>query len=113
MVLAHDHDVGLGEAGAHALVGLAGAQAAVEVELLAERDVHGAEAGPDRRRDRGLDRDLVAPDRLDHPVGERGALALVDVGAGLLPFPLELDAGCLEHAPRGLGQLRPGAVSAV
>ena len=38
-------------------------------------------------------------------------LLLVDVGAGLLPVPFELDAGRLEHPPGGLGQLRPGAVA--
>jgi hypothetical protein len=43
-VLPDDHDVGLGEASAHALVGLTGPDAAVEVELLAQRHVDRAVA---------------------------------------------------------------------
>ena len=78
-VLADDHDVRLGEARAHALVGLAGPDARVEVELLAQRHVDRAEAGADRRGGRALDREPVAADRVERAVGERRALLLVDV----------------------------------
>ena len=57
-VLADDHEVGLGEAGAHALVGLARPHAGVEVELLAQQHVDRAEAGAHRRGGRALDADL-------------------------------------------------------
>ena len=60
-VLADDDEVDVVVAGAHALVGLAGPQARVEAELVAQRHVDRAEAGADRRRDRALERDLVAP----------------------------------------------------
>ena len=61
------------EEGADALVLLAGADAGVEVERLAEVDVDAAEAGADRRGDRGLQRDLGAAARLDDAVGHGGA----------------------------------------
>ena len=64
-VLADDDEVDVVVAGAHARVGLAGPHRHVEVELLAERHVHGAEAAADRRRDRALERDLGPPDRLE------------------------------------------------
>ena len=110
-VLADDHDVGLGEARAHALVGLAGADAGVEVELLAQRDVDRAEARADRRGGRALDGDAALADRVERAVGQRVALRLVDVDAGVLEVPVELDAGGLEHAPGRLRELGPGAVA--
>ena len=110
-VLADDHDVGLGEARAHALVGLAGADAGVEVELLAEGDVDRAEARAHRGGRRALDGDPALADRVERAVGERVALRLVDVDAGVLEVPVELDSGGLEHAPRGLRELGPGAVA--
>ena len=110
-VLAHDHDVGLGEPGAHALVGLAGPDAGVQVELLAQQHVDRAEAGADRRRGRALDADPVR--LIDSSVRSGNGLpsSLVDVLAGGLLVPLELDAGRLEHPAGGLGQLGPGAVA--
>src|SRR5215213_3077566 len=110
-VLAHDHEVGLGEAGAHALVGLARPDAGVQVELLAQQHVDGAEAGADRRRRRALDPDPVALDRLERAIGEGVALVAVDVLAGRLLVPGELDAGRLEHAASRLRQLGTGAVT--
>ena len=110
-VLADDHDVRLGEARAHALVGLAGPDAGVEVELLAQRDVDRAVAGADRGGGRALDRDAALADRVEGAVGERVALRLVDVDPGVLEVPVELDAGGLEHSLRGLRELGPGAVA--
>ena len=110
-VLAHDHDVGLGEARAHALVGLAGPDARVEVELLAQQHVDRAKARADRRGGRALDADLGALDRVQRRVGERVAVGLVLVDPGLLAVPLELHAGRLEHSPRGLGELGSGSVA--
>ena len=110
-VLADDHDVRLGEARPHALVGLAGADAGVEVELLAQQHVDRAEARAHRRRGRALDADAVALDRLQRAVGERVALLGVDVLAGGLLVPLELDPGGLQHAPGRLGELGAGAVA--
>ena len=70
-----------------------------------------AEAGADRRRDRPLDGDAVAADRLDHAVRERRALGGDGGLAGVLHVPVEADPGRLEDAPRGLGQLRADAVA--
>ena len=61
------------EEGPDALVLLAGADAGVEVERLAEVDVDAAEAGADGRGDRGLERDLGPAARLDDAVGHGGA----------------------------------------
>ena len=110
-VLAHDHDVGLGKVGAHALVGLAGADARVEVELLAQRHVDRAVAGADRGGRGALDGDAALADRVERAVGQRVALLLVDVDARVLEVPVELDAGGLEHPLGGLGELGPGAVA--
>ena len=110
-VLADDHQVGLRKAGAHPLVGLARPDARIEVELLAQRDVDRAVARAHGRGGRALDRDPALADRVEGPVGERVALLLVDVDAGVLEVPVELDAGGLEHAPGRLGELGPGAVA--
>ena len=60
-VLADDDDVDVLVPRADARVRLARAQAGVELELVAKRHVDRAEAGADRRRDRALERDAVAP----------------------------------------------------
>ena len=110
-VLADDHEVGLREAGAHALVGLARADARVEVELLAQGHVDRPVARAHRRGGRPLDGDAALADRVEGAVGERVPLLLVDVDPGVLEVPVELDAGGLEHAPSRLGKLGPGAVA--
>src|SRR5207237_9574035 len=60
-VLADDDQVDVVEAGAHAGVGLAGAHLRVEVELLPQGDVDGAEAAADRGSDRALAGDARLP----------------------------------------------------
>ena len=99
-VLAHDDDVDAVVAGADARVRLARAHARVELELVAERDVDRAEAGADRGRDRPLERDAVALDRLERLVGKRRAGLLHHVDPGLADVPVELDARRLEDAAR-------------
>ena len=111
-VLADDDQVDVLEARAHAGIRLARADLPVEVEALAQRDVDGAEAAADRGRDRPFERDAGLADRVEDVVRQRVAAVLVHhVGAGLAHVPVELDAGRLEHAPRRLGQLGPGAVA--
>ncbi len=111
-VLAHDHEVDVVVACAHALIGLAGAHLGVEVESLPQRDVDGAEPLADRRRDRPFQRYAVAPDRVERRLGKRLAAVLVHhVCAGRPDVPLEVDAGRLEHAARRLGELRARAVA--
>ena len=111
-VLAHDDEVDARITGTHALVALARAHLAVEVEGLAERDVDASKARADRRRDWPLERDAVLLDRLQDVVGERVAAVLVhDVGPRLLHVPVEFDTGCVEDPARCLGKLGPGAVT--
>ncbi len=111
-VLADDDQVDVVEPAAHAGVALAGADLAVKVELLAERDVDRAEAAADRRCDRPLQRCAGLTDRVEHFGRQRiAAVLLHHIGAGLADVPLELDAGRLENAPRRFGELRPGAVA--
>ena len=110
-VLPDDHDVGLGEAGADALIGLAGTDARVEVELLAQEHVDRAKARAHGRGGGALDAHPVALDRLQRAVRERRALLGVDVLPGRLLVPVELDAGGLQHAAGGLDELRAGAVA--
>ena len=64
-VLADDDEVDVVEAADDALHRAGRAQVRVQAERLAERHVDAAEALPHRRRDRALDGDLVAPDRLE------------------------------------------------
>ena len=96
---------------AHAGVGLARPDAREEAELVAQRDVHRAEPGADRRRDRALERDTGAPDRGERLVGQRRARGLHHLDPCLLHVPREVDPGRLEDAARGLGELGPGAVA--
>ena len=65
-VLADDHEVHVLVARLEALHRAGRAQVRVQAEHLAERDVDAAEARADGRRDRALEGDLVAPDRLEH-----------------------------------------------
>ena len=111
-VLADDDQVDVVEAGADALVSLAGAHLPVEIEGLAQADVDRAETAADRRGDRALDGDAGAADRFQRPLRARVAAELNHAGgARLLQVPVELDAGRLETPAGGLGQLGAGAVA--
>ena len=111
-VLADDDDVHRLVTRAHAGIGLAGPQAGVEVQLVAQRDVHRAEPRADRRRYGSLEGHARVADGRQRLLRQRVAVVrLHDVCARLLHVPLELDAGCLQHAARCLGQLGPGAVA--
>src|SRR5262249_61140820 len=87
------------------------AKTGVELELVAERDVHRAKPGTDRRRDRTLEGDSVLFDRLERLPRERRARFLHHVDAGLADVPVQIDTRRLEHALRRLRELRPGPVS--
>jgi len=59
-VLAHDHEVCLGKARPHAFVGLAGPDAGIQIQLLAQQHVDGPKARADGGRRRPLDADAGA-----------------------------------------------------
>ena len=78
-VLAEDHHVRLGrvaERAGHTWEVADGAEADVEVELLAERDVERADPAAHRRRQRALDRDREVARRLERLVGEPDVAAV-------------------------------------
>ncbi|MNT43971.1 hypothetical protein D3C72_1804700 [compost metagenome] len=94
-------------------VGLAGTDAGVEVQALAQAHVHRAEAGADGGADGALERHLVAADALEHGVGQGVLVArALHVGhAGFDLLPLELDAGGFQDAGGGAGDLGTDAVA--
>ena len=110
-VLADDDEVDVLVARVEALDRARRAQVRVEAERLAERDVDAPEARPDRRRDRALERDLVAADRFEDVVRQRRAVLGDHRLAGLDDLPLELDPGRVEDASSRFRQLRPDAVA--
>ena len=110
-VLAHDDQVDVVVAGANTWVALAGADERVEVELLAQRDVHRSDSLPDRSRQRPLDRDLVAPDRLEYVLRHRRAVLLHHAQARVLHVPIELDAGRFQDAPGGFADFRTDPIA--
>ena len=110
-VLADDDQVDVLVARVEALHRAGRAEVGVQVERLAERDVDAAEAAADRGRDRALERDLVAPDRLEDVVRERRPVLRDGRLAGLDRLPFEADAGRIEDAGGRLRQLRTDAVA--
>ena len=99
-VLAEDHDVdrlGVLERRGHALVVLDRADAGVQVEVLAQRDVERAEAAADRRGQRALDRDHQVLDRGERLVGE--VVAAVE----LLRLLAEVDLAPMDLALAAVG----------
>src|SRR5581483_2163683 len=110
-VLADHDEVDVWVPGGNARERARGADGREQVELVPERDVHAAKARADRGGDRALERHSRAPDLIEDPIGERRPRALEGLRAGELDRPFELDAGRLEHAPRGLGHLRTDTVA--
>ena len=97
-VLADDDEVDVLVARLEALDRPGGPQVGVQPQDLAERDVDAPEPRPDRRRDRPLERDLVALDRLEHVIGQRRPVLGHHGLARVDGLPLELDARRVEHA---------------
>ena len=110
-VLADDDEVDGVVPRPHTAVRLAGADARVQAELVAQRDVDRPEARADRGGDRPLQGDAVPLDRFERRRRQRRPLRLHHVDAGFPDVPREVDAGRLEHTARRLGELRPGAVA--
>ncbi len=110
-VLADDDEVDVLVARLEALHRAGRAQVRVQAEGLAQRDVDAPEALADRRRDRALEGDLVALDRLEDVLRERRPVLGDDALAGVHDLPVEGDAGGVEHATGRLRQLRTDAVA--
>ena len=66
-------------------------QVGVEIQRLAQPDVHAGEPLRDRRRHRSLERDLVPPDRVEQRAGQRLVVPLEGRHARVVPLPLDVD----------------------
>ena len=82
-----------------------------QLEFLPEPDVHRAEPGAHRRRERPLEREPVLADALDGGVGQRRAGGIDRRHAGQLFVPVEPEAGGLEYLHRLRGDLRADPVA--
>jgi hypothetical protein len=83
----------------------------VQVESVAQRHVHRAEAFTDRRGDRALESYSPLTNRGNQARGQRCPLLRQAGGAGLAQVPLERHAGRLEHPSRGRHDLRADPVA--
>src|SRR5262249_53500820 len=77
--------------------GLRGTHVGVEIEFLAQRDVHGAVAAAHRGRERPLEGELGAADRIEGGVGKRRAGFVDGAHAAVLFVPVELHAHRVER----------------
>src|SRR5438105_2631194 len=110
-VLAHHDQVDVAARGGHAGIGLRRPQVRVQVELLAERHVHRAKAGAELGRERALERDAVAPHRLESLFWKRRAALRHRGHADIVNVPLDLHAGGFDGAACGLDDLRARAIA--
>ena len=110
-VLAHHDEVDALEPARNARQRARRTEVGVELELLAELDVDRLEALPHGCRDRSLEGDLGAADRVEHGVGQRLAAERHRFGAGEVAVPVELRAGGFEDAHGRRGDLGADAVA--
>ena len=87
-------------------------QVRVQIERLAQADVHAREPLADRRRHRALERDLVAADRVDaaRPAAA-GPCARTRATPASWRLPVDRDAGGGEDADDGVGDFGADAVA--
>src|SRR5581483_784104 len=110
-VLADDHEVDVAHRRLDALVRLRRPEVRVQVELLAECDVHGAHARSELRRERSLETDLVPPQRVERGLRERVAEPLQRGDPDVVDVPFDLDTGCLDGTARRLDDLGARAIT--
>src|SRR6266704_1130816 len=110
-VLADHHEVDVAARRGHAGVGLRGTEVRIKVELLAERHVHRAEAGPELGRERALQRDAVAPHGLERVLRKGRAVLRHRGHADVVDVPLDLHAGRFDGAAGRFDDLRARAVA--
>src|SRR5690606_12863711 len=109
-VLANEHDVDVVVATARNQV-LGGTHVGVERELLPQRDVHRPETAAHRRGERALERQSGAPDAVECCLRQRIAGGFNRCDTAELAIPVELEAGRLQDANRGCGDLRADSVT--
>ena len=110
-VLAHDHEVDIAAGRRYPGIGLRGAEVCVEVELLAQGDVHRAKPCAELGRERTLERDAIAADRVEC-VFWKGRAVLLHCGhADLVDIPADLHAGRFDRTTCGFDDLRARAVA--
>ena len=102
----------------HALEPAHRAQAHVQIQHLAQRDVQRADAAADRRGQRALDRHQVFAAGGDGLVRQPGVEQVVRLLAGVHLHPVDLALaavgllhGCIDDAHRGAPDVRAGAVA--
>src|SRR6266702_6540504 len=110
-VLADHHEVDVAARRGHAGVGLRGTEVRIKVELLAERHVHRAEAGPELGRERALQRDTIAPHGLERVLRKGRAVLRHRGHADVVDVPLDLHAGRLDRTAGRFDDLRARAIA--
>ena len=110
-VLADDDHVHALEPGRHSRNVPDRTKVRVEVERLPQSDIHAGEPFADRRRDRTLERDLVAPDGVEHFARQRAARFLDGSYSGQLRVPVDGGARCSKDPLNGVGDFGPDAVA--
>src|SRR6266513_176415 len=110
-VLAHHDQVDVAARRGHAGVGLRRPEVRIQVELLAERNVDRTKAGAELGRERSLERDAVAPNRIEGLFWERRAALGHRRHADLVDVPLDLPAGRLDRTACGSDDFRARAVA--
>ena len=104
-IFANDHEVNVVVTTASTGKRNDGAQANIEPERLAKRNVYAAKAGANGSRDRTLDRDFVALDGFNRRIRERRALGFKAMRASLGDFPIDFRTTGLDdtlHSGRSL-----------
>src|SRR5438477_7943881 len=110
-ILADHDEVDVSARSGYAGIGLRGPQVGVQVELLAERHVHRAKAGAELGRERALERDAVAPHRLESLFRKRRAALGHRGHADIVNVPCDLHTGRFDGTACRLDDLRARAVT--
>ena len=110
-VLAHDDEIDVLVARRHTRDVPDGTEIRKELERLAQADVHAGKPASNRRRQRPLERNLVARNRLEQCFRKRRAVLLDGGRAREVRFPFDIEAGGLDDLHDGVGDLRPDAVA--
>src|SRR5205807_2834345 len=92
-------------------IALARSNQSVEIEFLAEGDVHRPDPFPNRGCQWSFDRHLVPANRIEHRRRHGSAVLLHHAEPRVLDVPFELDAGRLQHAAGGFADFRTDPIA--